>query len=604
MKKAVHLIAAVVFAAAALCSCKVEKQEIPADPVIVPDEISAKGISVPSEGGVFTIGYTIENPVEGVELYASSEQSWIGSFVYENGKVSFPVEENELQESRNGSVRLFYEGAKVIEIVVLQQPSSGPVFEFLLKDMTSTGVTVDVQPSDKMIYYTWNIVEKKDVTDDKYGNDDILTAYAMEIVESDLEYYINYVDSNGKITDVLQMADDLLRVNVLDPATEYQIFAFGIDPENRVRSTEISRMDFSTNEFKVQSDCKFNIAFEDLKQTEMTFRITPDDAQVRYYVGLCPTMLFESSTPEDISLEYIRRADAAGVDWEAREALHTGELLVNTFEDMGLSDLKPGESYTIVVFGVSGLGERTTEVSYSSVVLPEVVSSDMTFEITLEKQTESGAVLKIVPSSKDETYIAGCIQYVQYEQYIGKDEEFMEYVVTSGGMGVYEGDQVLDKSTALISDTKYVCFAFGYSGGVTTPLTVFEFMTGKPDTGGSAEVEVTEVVVKDGAEVGYDGMAAVYAYLKPNSSAAHWYAQAFTSENGECTGNFGITFTDTEVINLLLNPSNSNRYEDSEYVAVPIDWDTEITFCIIAVDEEGNAGPLVKKTVIPKKSDL
>ena len=114
-------------------------------------------------------------------------------------------------------------------------------------------------------------------------------------------------------------------------------------------------------------------------------------------------------------------------------------------------------------------------------------------------------------------------------------------------------------------------------------------------------MEITEIRIIDGSEVGYDGMAAVYAYLAPNASAAHWYAQAMMSENGVPTDMFGNTFSDTELVNLLTNPNNSSRYVDSEYVATPVDWDTEITFCIIAEDSEGNLGQLIKRTVIPEQ---
>lgn len=581
---------------AAVTSCETQ-EENPVNPIL---EQTTQSITATAEGGHYEILYTITNPADGLQIAATSEQEWISNFVYdEEGKIGFDIEKNDTEGTRNGSISVKY-GAAGFSVPVTQLAEEAVSFEFNLRQMTSTGVTIDVLPSDKTIYYTWNILEKA-VADEKYGDDNALTAYALQLVNQDLEDYRNYVDQNGSLTDILSHADDLIRINTLDPATEYQIFAFGIDEKAGTAITGVTRKEFSTPEFKIQDECLFTITFDKVLQTEMTFTVHPDNPSTRYYVGICPTELINAQGADATALQFIRQADVAGVDWAAHSSLHSGDLTVNTFEDMGITDMTPGQSYTVVVFGVSDLGERTTAVSQASQILPEVVPSDMTFEITLVEQTESGAILSIVPSVKDEPYIAGAMKYEQYSEYIGKDEEFMNYVIEYGGMGVYEGDYLMDRSTALISDTKYVCFAFGYSGGITTPLTIFEFTTGKPDTGGSASVEITETKIIDGAELGYDGMAAVYVYFTPNDQATHWYAQAFASTNGVPTDAFGNTFTDTELVNWLTNPSNNDRYVDSEYAATLIDWGTELTFCIIAEDSEGNLGELIKHTVTPQQ---
>ncbi|HIZ87347.1 MAG TPA: hypothetical protein IAC03_04215 [Candidatus Coprenecus pullistercoris] len=591
------MLSALSFLAAVSC---VKDEETPAAPEIIIDTETASGIVVDASGGVYGFSYTVNNPSDGTQLFAQSDDAWIHDFEYEPGKVAFTVDENTDKSGRSSVLRLFYEKADVVEVTLTQLPSEGAVFEFVLRDMTSTGVTIDVLPSDKTVYYTWNILDKA-TADELYADDAALTAFAYDVLDQELEDYRNYVDQNGTLADILSRADDLLRVNVLDPGTEYQIFAFGVDEKSGVRNTGITRYDFSTPEFRVQDDCGFEISFDEVLQTEMTFTVVPGDPATGYYVGVCPSAMVDSEGLDGLALQFIRQADVAGIDWGSHSALNYGEMTLNTFDDMGITDMTPGMSYAVLVFGVSGLGERTTEVACAEQVLPEVMPSDMTFGITLEAQTESGAVLKIVPSVKDEPYIAGCLQYEQYSEYIGKDEEFMQYIVDYGGMGVYEGDQILDRSTALIPDTRYVCFAFGYSGGVTTPLTVFEFMTGKPDVGGSASVAFTNVEIIDGSEVGYDGKAAVYAYMTPNDEAAHWYAQVLVSENGVCMDVFGNTFSDTELISLLTDPDNAAKYTDSDYAATAVDWETELTFFAIAEDAEGNLGPLVKKTVVAQR---
>lgn len=598
MKKIINSTIALL-AGLSVLSCQ-QKEETAQEPEF--DKITESVTAEPS-GGHYEIEYLLSNPVEGLEVKATSEQDWIDGFTYGEGVIGFEVGENPSASLREGSVSVTY-GTLGFSVPVTQQAEGDEEealsFEFQLRDMTSTGVTIDVLPSDKTVYYFWNILEKT-LVEEKYSEDEVLSEYAEQIIAQELEDFRNYVDQNGSWVDILSYADDLYRTNVLDPSTEYQIFAFGVNEQDGTIDSEVTRENFTTQDFKIQDNCQFEIVFDEVLQTEMTFTVKPDNPSTRWFVGVCPASMVETDGLEELSLQFIRQADVAGIDWAAHSSLNSGNKTVNTFEDMGITDMQPGVSYAIVVFGVSSLGERTTEIGCVEQTLPEVVESDMTFDISLVEQTESGAILRIIPSVKDEPYIAGCMQYQQYSEYVGKDEEFMQYVVDYGGMGVYEGDQTLDRSTALISDTRYVCFAFGYSGGITTPLTVYEFMTGKPDVSGSAEVEFVRVEIIDGAQVGYEGQAAVYAYMTVNDDAAHWYGQVMNSENGVCVGNFGITFTDTELIELLMNPNNDAKYTDSEYVATVSDWGSELTFFAIAEDADGNLGPFVKKTVIVER---
>lgn len=600
MKKFINCII-VSLAGLSVLSCQ-QKEETVLEPSLKQE---TQSIVADPAGGHYEIEYTLTNPVEGVEIKASTEQAeWITDFTYGEGVIGLEVAANTEGSDREGVVSVTYGSYSSFEVPLSQAADRGEddalVFEFQLRDMTSTGVTIDVLPSDKTVYYTWNILEKS-LADDKYADDEVLSEYAEQMIAQDLEDFRNFVDQNGSYMDVLSYADDLYRTNVLDPSTEYQIFAFGVDGHDGTRNSGITRENFTTLDFKVQDNCQFEIVFDEVLQTEMTFTVIPDNPSTRWFVGVCPSSMVDAEGLEEVSLQFIRQADVAGIDWAAHSSLNTGEKTVNTFDDMSITDMQPGETYSVVVFGVSGLGERTTDIACEEQILPEVVPSDMTFDISLVEQTESGAILEIIPSVKDEPYIAGCMQYSQYSEYVGMDEEFMQYIVDFGGMGVYEGDLTLDRSTALISDTRYVCFAFGYAGGITTPLTIYEFMTGKPDVSGSAAVEFVRVEIIDGSEVGYDGQAAVYAYMAVNEDAAHWYGQVMNSENGVCVGPFGGTFSDTELIELLTNPNNEAKYTDSEYVATAADWGSELTFFAIAEDKDGNLGQLVKKTVIAEK---
>ena len=72
------------------------------------------------------IAYTIENPVTGVSLTASSTDSWISNIAVASGQVTFNVAaQTSGAPARSGSITLSYTGAPDVEVVVNQAAGSG-----------------------------------------------------------------------------------------------------------------------------------------------------------------------------------------------------------------------------------------------------------------------------------------------------------------------------------------------------------------------------------------------------------------------------------------------------------------------------------------------
>lgn len=67
-----------------------------------------ESITEAPEGGQYEIQYTLSNPVEGVEVKATSAEDWIDGFVYEDSKVLLDVAPNTTDSSREGIVSLTY----------------------------------------------------------------------------------------------------------------------------------------------------------------------------------------------------------------------------------------------------------------------------------------------------------------------------------------------------------------------------------------------------------------------------------------------------------------------------------------------------------------
>ena len=81
-------------------------------------------INVPAAGDVCTINYSIDFPVDGKSISATSDQDWVNSFEYSTtGEISFVVDANT-GDARTATITLSYEGAENVTITVAQKSAS------------------------------------------------------------------------------------------------------------------------------------------------------------------------------------------------------------------------------------------------------------------------------------------------------------------------------------------------------------------------------------------------------------------------------------------------------------------------------------------------
>ena len=78
------------------------------------------------EGGSYSVAYSVENAVEGVEPVATTDAQWIKELKAEAGTISFVVVANEEFEPREAKVTVAYEGAKSVEFSVKQVARTRP----------------------------------------------------------------------------------------------------------------------------------------------------------------------------------------------------------------------------------------------------------------------------------------------------------------------------------------------------------------------------------------------------------------------------------------------------------------------------------------------
>lgn len=260
---------------------------------------SESEIEAEAEGGDFEISFTLENPAEGGELKAESDE-WITTDI-NDAAIDVTVAANEGEETREGIVTVTYTWAgeplsftvRVFQKKILgEAPFTIEIPEddiritsarviytytgleaetaykayavgadydgnittnFRLKDFTTSGMTMtglafeiettpqaesvlmDVYPSDKEAYYMNTVIDGS-WYDAGYTDEEIM----MEHIDYYWDYIIYY--------DMYYYQGDIKEhlIEGLHPETDYYAIAFGIDLDNQVYNSALTKVEFTT----------------------------------------------------------------------------------------------------------------------------------------------------------------------------------------------------------------------------------------------------------------------------------------------------------------------------------------------------------------------
>ncbi len=87
--------------------CEVQPQAARPAPTFT---LAKSSLTVDSSGGSYSVGYTIEHPIDGASVSVSDNQSWITNLSASGGKITFKTTDNTSTESRTGTITATYHG--------------------------------------------------------------------------------------------------------------------------------------------------------------------------------------------------------------------------------------------------------------------------------------------------------------------------------------------------------------------------------------------------------------------------------------------------------------------------------------------------------------
>lgn len=450
-------------------SCKTETK--PSEPEII---LQSTEISVPAEGGDFTILLTVLNPVNDGTISAAPSTEWITVTYESTDSVCYSVAPNESEQSRTGTLGIRYSGISEPSVfTVSQSPTVKPSkqsIEISLKDIGETYFIADITPSDNGMCYMITRVSMDFITEGGYEDDQALFEYEMS-------YYSMIAQVTGKpLAEVLKKygytgPQTDMEFSNLAPGSENLLYAYGVDLENIELMTEIARCPVTTT-----SPDYINVDFEiqaEISGAVVDLSVSPVDYDGYYYIDILSNVTSEDEiTDYCFTLWNTIRSTMTNDGYSTEEILEQFCCKGNASKRF---EMNPNTEYYAVAFAVNENALFYSYPEHLKLTTSDVLPSDNSITIQFSDITRSSVHLSSV-TTNDDTYAFILLESERLEGMT--DEEILTYL-TSGTYNLFKTNGDYEETvTGLEPDTEYTAAAFGYvSNTVTTQLFKKSFRT-------------------------------------------------------------------------------------------------------------------------------
>lgn len=195
-------------------------------------------ISVDADGGAQEVKYTVENHANGAVVLTNCTENWIKELSTATfGSITFTVAPNYTEEAREAKIMVSYTGVdNKYEIVVKQEASSRPMFEYEVTINDPTLISLNVIPADLSTAYICRIYTEEHIKAFGLEEDAALITYDLQTIANEAYAvgqttlnYLQNISHKGKAFDVT--------FERLVPATNYVVYTYHIDLDSAEAST-------------------------------------------------------------------------------------------------------------------------------------------------------------------------------------------------------------------------------------------------------------------------------------------------------------------------------------------------------------------------------
>ena len=471
--KIMRYLVALAAAVLAALSCNEIKEPVnqeepkPETPVI---QLAATEVALASDGAAVEVAYMIANPVEGQKISVKNDAEWLTVSTSKARVLSFSAGLNETGAVREAQVVLSYEGADDVTIDVSQEFFVNPL-KITVSDVTATGVIFSVTTTDPEMTWIPMVTYKEsfewfETADELFKNDLEYFDYLADIQDMTRSEFLEMMTAVGSLEDI--------KLDGLDPSTDFVLYAYGITLEGR-RTTDIVSMPFRTED-PYEGDITFTFEVEE-NDYILNYSIYPSHTGVPYYYGV--------ATKDEVEVWKSKYSN------NLRQAIQTEIIDAEINELMQLQFIKGPEDYyaiynesNVVDWGYYELKASTTYVLYAvkwdqQCVLTGPVSTyehtsqavdqsvnQITLEVTNVTQSSADASATV---TTEDPYV---IMPIRTSEIAGlTDEEIFVYVTDKYDYIVSEYTYTGNHSktySRMRPDTEYTMLAFGCKAGTMT----------------------------------------------------------------------------------------------------------------------------------------
>lgn len=311
-------------------------------------------VQVDAAGGTASIGYEIQNPVDGQRLAAVADADWAGTFEDAgDGSLTFVVAANAEPEERSCKVSVSYEGAAGVEFTVVQAGAAEQPSEIsfgLSYEVDGTAVRMSVVPSEKDVYYYYDVVAVSELGED---TPEAVEAYCRDQLALILKGYESWgVSVPEALADFASKGDTSFRFPDLEQECDYYGYAYALDASAAMAS-DVTYSGFKTAKVE-PSDNVLDITVSDVTTTSAVLTIKPsNEDQYTFLVTFADD--FEGMADEEILMMLVDGFELQPV---------TGMIDRET-----VGGMEPGTNYVVFAFGYQG-GMATTGLFKSYFATP------------------------------------------------------------------------------------------------------------------------------------------------------------------------------------------------------------------------------------------
>lgn len=575
-------------------------------------KLDATEISVDANGGAQVVKYTVENHASGAVVLTNCTENWIkelSTAIF--GSITFTVAPNYTEEAREAKIMVSYTGVdEKYEIVVKQEASSRPMFEYEVTINDPTLISLNVIPADLSTAYICRIYTEEHIKTFGLEEDAALITYDLQTIANEAYTvgqttlnYLQNISHKGKAFDVT--------FERLIPDTNYVVYTYHIDLTNAEASTgKVYREVICTD-----TPSKVNDALEmtlEVKGATVKQIITTKDENTYFYAEHWSVDDFYSyfgadADPEQIFVSRWNEQTSVWLNMGYYPSQIIDEWCKQGTQTILCNDLKENTEYFFYAFAINA----DTAFVGSDIIIDRISThsaeeSGMTIDIEVKDIYATTANVYWTASDPEGRFARSVFTKAEYDSWGSTDEERFAYINANYSLYIATGSTDMNLSN-LIPNTTYVAFAYGLDGETPNTRIFTKEFTTKDNVAGSSNINITL-----GAHFNLDEAA--------EADSEHW---------GSCAGKddyalvpvtiSGVQPTDEIYWTLTTLPLDYYNYDDewirditsndscrqtvhsNTYFQIPYEY--EYSLIAVAKDANGNFGKLLKMEIYLYKSD-